>query len=113
MSNSTGKAPVTTGDAPGTDAPTNTGATNGPVTARDARKARMAEQAAKAERSPKFTLDAGAEWRECAGGGEIGVCNSAPNAAGESFLYVVYRHKGKDTAVPLHAVDKLMEAGDL
>jgi hypothetical protein len=124
MSAQKSPAPVTGADAPSTDAPVRPPVTTGdvpapattpvrPLTKADARRARAAEQAAKAEKAEKFTLDAGAEWHECVGKAEIGVCNSIANAAGESFLYVVYRTKGREIAIPVHALDKVLAAGDL
>jgi hypothetical protein len=105
MSAQKSPAPVKGADAPSTDAPVRPPVTTGDVPA--------PEQAAKAEKAEKFTLDAGAEWHECVGKAEIGVCNSIANAAGESFLYVVYRTKGREIAIPVHALDKVLAAGDL
>jgi hypothetical protein len=93
MSAQKSPAPVKGADAPSTDAPVRPPVTTGdvpapattpvrPLTKADARRARAAEQAAKAEKAEKFTLDAGAEWHECVGKAEIGVCNSIANAAG-------------------------------
>jgi hypothetical protein len=94
----------------------------GPVTRADARRARAAEQARNAQKVERFALDAGAEWRPVglpegaeprADTPQIAVCNSTPNAAGESFLYVVYRARGREIAIPLAAVDALLQAGDI
>lgn len=77
------------------------------------RRERATALAAKQEKAPRFTLDADADWRPVANGAEIAVCNSTPNAQGQTFPYAVYRKNGKETGIPLVAIFALIDAKDV
>jgi hypothetical protein len=77
------------------------------LTTPEGRKAAALEAARKVP-PPRYTLQPGKDWRDILGG-RVGLCHSAPNAAGQVFDYVVWQHKGKDTAVPVAAIYLIQE----
>lgn len=74
------------------------------------RERALAQVRAKAAEAPRFTPDADVEWVRTTTGGEIARCNSRPNARGESFLYLVYRVRGREVAIPLAAIYEALDA---
>jgi hypothetical protein len=84
-----------------------------------ARRRREAREGAQKAQVSRYTLDEGAAWRpygvdERTGAfiGEIAICRSTPNRDGHTFLYVVHRQRGREIAIPLLAMDALLDAGD-
>lgn len=73
------------------------------------RRARLArEQAAKAAKEARYTPSPGCEWVEVEGLGQVSVCESSTG-----FYYVVFQGRGREHAIPLIAVEKLQEAGQI
>jgi hypothetical protein len=101
-------APVV--DTPTPDVPAQADAPTHAQSPAEARRARAAAQAKNAG-PPKFTPDDGLEWQDTRTGGQVCVCNSAPNRDGATFLYLVYRKNGREIATPLSVIDDAMEVG--
>lgn len=86
----------------------NGGADAPPETPKE-RRARLArEQAKKAAKESRYTPSDGCEWVEVEGLGDVAVCESQTG-----FFYLVFRGRGREHAIPLIAVERAQEAGQV